>query len=152
MLRYKYCTHQRINSRNIARLPKSPMWKGLKKGEDIFKQGVKWIPGQGSNLNFWTDSWSDFGPIRSSIQGPFTLETANLKLYEVRTPTGWNWASLPFVFPPDLKEVIQAVPIPLFFKNSDQMAWKYSPKGSLDMKSAYLLASNLLGAETFSGN
>lgn len=106
VLRYKYYTHQRINSRNIARLPKSPTWKGLKMGEDIFKQGVKWIPGQGSNLNFWTDSWFDLGPIRSSIQSPFTLETANLKLYELRTPTGWNWASLPFVFPPDLKEVI----------------------------------------------
>lgn len=45
VLKYKYCTHQRINSRNVSRLPKSSTWKGLLKGEDIFRQGVKWIPG-----------------------------------------------------------------------------------------------------------
>ena len=55
------------------------------------------------------------------------------------------------MFPADLKETIQAVPVPLYSRSNDQMAWKYSFKGGLDMKSAYVLANNLLGAETFSG-
>ena len=55
------------------------------------------------------------------------------------------------MFPTDLKDTIQAVPVPLYSRGNDQMAWKYSSKGGFDMKSAYVLANNLLGAETFSG-
>ena len=55
------------------------------------------------------------------------------------------------MFPSDLKKAIQAVPILLFFRTSDQMAWKYSPKGGFDMKSAYLLSDSRLKDEAFSG-
>ena len=150
VLQLKYCTHQRINSRNISSLPKSLTWKGLSKGGDVFRQGVKWVPGLESNLSFWSDCWLDSGPIRASIQGPLTLESMNLKIKEVRTASGWNWVSLPFVFPSDLKKAIQAVPILLFFRTSDQMAWN-SPKGGFDMKSAYLLSDSRLKDEAFSG-
>ena len=56
------------------------------------------------------------------------------------------------MFPTDLKDTIQAVPVPLYSRGNDQMAWKYSSKGGFDLKSAYVLANNLLGAETFSGS
>lgn len=52
VLKKKYCTSQRINFRYEARLPSSPIWKGLKIGEGIFHREVKWIPSQGRNLNF----------------------------------------------------------------------------------------------------
>ena len=55
VLKFKYCN----------RLLCSPIWKGLKKGEGVFKKGVKWIPGHDSSLNFWSDTWSKLGPIRS---------------------------------------------------------------------------------------
>lgn len=70
VLRFKYCTRQRVNSRNKSKLSSSPIWKGLKKGEAIFREGIKWIPGHESNLNFWFDCWFDHGPrgpIRSRI-------------------------------------------------------------------------------------
>ena len=67
VLKYKYCTRQRINSRNEANLPSSLTWKGMKIGEDTFKKGLKWIPGHESNLNFWTDCWSNLGSIRALI-------------------------------------------------------------------------------------
>ena len=151
VLRLKYCTHQRINSRNTSSLSKSPTWKGITKGNDVFNQGVKWVPGLDSNLSFWSDFWLDSGPIRASIQGPLTLDSSNLKIKEVRTASGWNWARLPFVFPSDLKKAIQAVPIPLVSRTSDKMAWKYSPKGGFDMRSAYLLTDSRLRDEAFSG-
>lgn len=52
VLKKKYCTSQRINFKYGARLPSSPIWKGFKRGEGIFHREVKWIPSQGSNLNF----------------------------------------------------------------------------------------------------
>ena len=52
VLRFKHGSRQWINSRNESKLPSSSTWKGLKKGEAIFKKGIKWVPGYESNLNF----------------------------------------------------------------------------------------------------
>ena len=115
----------------------------MKKGEDIFKQGIRWILGHNSPLSFWNDYWSNPGPIRSMIQRPLTQEASNLTINDAIGPFGWNWAAFPLDFPPEIKEVIQAVPTPLVARNGDRMVWKHSAKGGFDMKSAYLLASNL---------
>ena len=79
VLKLKYGTRQRINSKHPARLPCSPTWKGMRKGEEVFKKGVKWIPGHNSNLNFWHDYWSDLGPIRNIIQGPLPVKQMSLR-------------------------------------------------------------------------
>lgn len=54
-------------------------------------------------------------------------------------------------FPLKLK-LIQAVPIPLVARCSDNLAWKFSSKRDFDMRSAYLLAINFLGNDSFSGS
>lgn len=36
VLKKKYCTKQRTNSTNEAKLPSSSTWKGLKRGETTF--------------------------------------------------------------------------------------------------------------------
>lgn len=89
VLKLKYCTRQKINFRNAARLPCSPTWKGIKKGEEVFKKGVKWVPGKDSNLNFWYDCWSDLSPLRNVIQGPLPLDTEHLKIKDVCSSNGW---------------------------------------------------------------
>ena len=40
LLRLKYCTNQRLNSRNEARVPCSRTWRSMKKGEAVFKKGI----------------------------------------------------------------------------------------------------------------
>lgn len=151
VLKYKYYPRQRINSRNEAKLPSSPIWKSLKKGKDVFKKGIKWTPSHESNLNFWSDCWSNLDPIRSCVQGPLPQASTSLKVKDVVTLETWNWSTIPFVLPPEIRDEIQAVPIPLISRSKDNLARKYSPKGSFDMKSAYLLATNLMEAESFSG-
>ena len=88
VLKMKYGTRQRINSRNYAGLPGSPIWKGLIKGEGVFRKGIKWILGHESNLSFWSDSWSNLGPIRHAIHGFLTQATTNLKVKDVISPLG----------------------------------------------------------------
>ena len=38
VLRMKYCKPQRLNSRNASKLPSSRIWKGMVRGEEIFKK------------------------------------------------------------------------------------------------------------------
>ena len=152
VLKYKYCTRQRINSRNEAKLPSSPTWKGLKIGEATFKKGLKWIPSHESNLDFWSDCWSNLGSIRALIQGPLPLDSVNLKLKDVISLRRWDWSKIPFNLPLKIKDEIQATPIPLIARNNDKLAWKYSPKGSFDIGSAYLIATNLMEAKSFAGS
>ena len=91
VLRLKYCTHQRLNSRYEANLLYSRTWKSMKKGEDIFRKGIKWISRYESSLSFWHDSWSNMGILRNIIHGPLTIESSNLCIKDVVDLGGWNW-------------------------------------------------------------
>lgn len=53
---------------------------------------------------------------------------------------GWNWPLIPFELPSEIKTAIQVVPAPIFARNGDKLAWKMSPKGDFNARSAYLLA------------
>lgn len=92
----------------------------------------------------------NLGPIRSRIQGPLPQASSNLQVKNVLSPAGWNWSTVPFDLPSEIKYDILVVPIPLVVRCSDKLAWKYYPKGGFDMKSAYLVASNLLDDDSFS--
>ena len=95
VLRLKYCNHQRLNSRNVDKLPSSRIWKGLVKGEETFRKGTKWLLGFESKMAFWYDNWSNLGPLRNIIQGPLTLESTKLKIKDVADYIGsWNWSVL----------------------------------------------------------
>ena len=151
VLKLKYCTRQRINSKNTARLACFPTWKGLRKGEEVFKKGVKWVPGHDSKLNFWYDCWSDLSPLRNLIQGPLPRETEILKIRDVCFTSGWDWSTIPFELPLENKAFVQAVPIPFFTRSGDKLAWKFSLQGDFDARSAYLLASDYQDTNTFDG-
>ena len=53
---------------------------------------------------------------------------------------GWNWERLHIELPEEVKKELQATPISYVRRNEDRLAWKPSPRGSFDLKSAYLLA------------
>ena len=110
------------------------------------------MPRHESNLNFWSDSWLNSGPIRSSIQGPFPQGLASLIVKDLHAPFGWNWAAIAFEFPPEIKADIQVFPLPIMAKSGDKLAWKYFFKGSFDMKNAYLLATDQMEADSFLGS
>ena len=94
----------------------------------------------------------NLGPIRSRIQGPLPQDFADLKIKNVLSSNDWNWAAIPFDLPKEVISNILAVPTPLVARCSDKVAWKFSPKGGFDMKSAYLLATGLMDDESFSGS
>lgn len=83
VLRSKYYSSRRINSTKLNKLPCSQVWKGIKKGKATFLKGARWSLGKDSNLSFWSDKWSDIGPLRSAIQGPLTPETERLRVKDI---------------------------------------------------------------------
>ena len=110
------------------------------------------MPGYESNLNFWEDCWLNRGPIRYSIQGPLPQGLASLTLKDLHAPYGWNWVAIPFDIPSEIKVDIQTIPLPVVARSSDKLAWKFSAKGSFDMKSAYLLTLDQMEADSFSSS
>ena len=151
VLRLKYCTNRRLISRDEARLPCSRTWRRMKKGEPVFKKGINWVPGYNSKLSFWHDNWTKAGILRNIIQGPLTTESNLLEVKDVASLEGWKWNLLQIEIPDEVKRVIQATPFSCVARNQDKLAWKPSPKGSFDLSSAYLLASEPLPDPVFQG-
>ena len=123
----------------------------MKKEEVVFKKGVTWILRYESSVSFWHDNWSKIGTLRSIIQGPLTIESNMLKVKDVARLDGWDWNLLQIEIPENIRREVQATPISCVARNKDRIAWKPSPKGSFDLRSAYLLASKPLPDPTFHG-
>ena len=77
---------------------------------------------RGSTLSFWLGHWTCKGPIRSLIHGPLTREASQWKIKDVLTNGGWDWNRIPFEFTPEIKLIIQAIPISLADGGRDRIA------------------------------
>ena len=140
VLRSKYCNRQRLDARNPAKLPYSRLWSAMKKGEDIFRKGTRWIVGRNSELSFWFDNWCSDGPLKSLVQGPLSLEEERLKVKEVVTVNGWNWSKISFSMPDRVSTKLKATLVSLAARGQDRLAWGMSSHGGFELKSAYKIA------------
>ena len=123
----------------------------MKKGEDLFQQGVRWAIGRDSNLSFWFDSWTKKGSLRQQVQGPLPRGVAEWKVKDITSSEGWRWDHIPFDFPSSIKLEIQAIPFALASSSRDKIMWTESPSGEFNLKSAYRMASGLIHNSAFSG-
>ena len=140
VLKRKYCSSRRINSPNPNKLPYSQVWKGIKKGTTTFLKRARWSVGKDSNLNFWSDSWSEFGPLRSFIRGHIDPDTERLRVKDILVDGSWDWTNITMELPTNLKMKIQATPSAMFAPTEDKLSWSPNPRGVFDLKSAYCLA------------
>ena len=83
VLKSKYCSSQRLASRNQNKLPCSQTWSAMKKGREVFNRDVKWTIGRSSNLSFWYDHWANHGVLRSLVTGPLSREDLNMKIRDI---------------------------------------------------------------------
>lgn len=112
----------------------------MKKGMSTFQKGAKWTLGKDNNLNFWYDRWSNFGILRSAIQGPLTQEENRLRVRDVVSNRGWEWYKIIMELPLPFKLEIQAIPCATSVPRLVKLAWAYNPQGVFYFKSAYDLA------------
>ena len=62
-MRNKYLSPRKVASNTENALPSSRIWKGMKKGMEVFKEGMRWSLCRDSNLRFWLDNWTSYGPL-----------------------------------------------------------------------------------------
>ena len=103
--------------------------------------------GRNSTLSFWYGKWSKEGPLRQLIQGPLPWDAANWGIKDILGDSGLDWSCMPFIFPTDIKEKLQATPFSLTSKGGDKLAWAENPMGCFELKSAYKVA---MGVDTIS--
>ncbi|KAL0014133.1 hypothetical protein SO802_001202 [Lithocarpus litseifolius] len=131
--------------RRVYRIPTRPSlcssnWTALKKGNEIFNKGTKWVPGRDSSLSLWFDKWMDKGTLRGLISGPLNKDEENIKLKDVVGYVGWNLEHISFSFPASILLEMKATPLSFSGSEDDRLTWHYSPNGEFKLKGAYQLA------------
>ena len=122
VLSHKYCG-QRSRSTSFLNVTScSPIWAGIKKGEDTVSKGAKWIAGSNSGLSLWYDKWLDTGTLRSRICGPLNKGEEDIRLKDVASFFGWNWMGLSFDFPKSILLDMKATPIPFSNQREDKLS------------------------------
>ena len=97
MLSHKYSG---IRRRNLLKpRPCSSTWAAIKKGESVFKKGMKWIVGKNSELSFWNDKWLGDGTLRSLIAGPLQRGEDHLLSKDIVQHNFWNLGDVSFSLP-----------------------------------------------------
>ena len=82
----------------------------MKKGEVIFSKGTRWSLGRDNRLNFWTDSWTSNGLLRSINHCPLTRGEADLTTGDIAQGEGWEWEEISLTLPMKIRMEIQAMP------------------------------------------
>ncbi|XP_075655084.1 uncharacterized protein LOC142625285 [Castanea sativa] len=101
VLKLKYGTRQRINSRDETKLPRSPIWRSLKKREQVFKEAIPFdlppeikesiqaVPFPIAARSVDKLAWKGSSKGGFSSKGAYRLATQSLKAFCF--PGSWIW-------------------------------------------------------------
>ena len=118
----------------------SNTWRGIKKGNAVFRKGIRWVVNNGQGVSFWHDKWVGDKPIRDVIQGPLLSHEESLRVCDVVEGVGfWDLSRVSMTIPTLICDSIRAVPICTTRQQEDCIAWD-SCNGDFCLKIAYLLA------------
>ena len=143
-LKRKYLNRNHPHKHGFSRT-----WSAITKSEELCTKGSHWIIGNNSNLSFWYDKWTTFGPFRQLIQGPLTLAEENLMVKNTMVNGQWNCSQISFVIPNSWLLTLKAIPLRKASVCKDILCWDGKAKGLFDSKHAYNLAFGEVGP-TFS--
>uniref|UniRef100_A0A2N9GVG0 RNase H type-1 domain-containing protein n=1 Tax=Fagus sylvatica TaxID=28930 RepID=A0A2N9GVG0_FAGSY len=61
----------------------SSNWKGLRKGHEVFRKGLRWVVNNGHTVSFWHDLWVGDSPLRTLVHGPLSIWEDTLRVCDV---------------------------------------------------------------------
>jgi len=98
---------------------------------------MRWKVGNGSSINFWTDSWcSEDSLVTMPNLDPSSLLEADIKVSAFITPDRhWDTMKLRHFVPNDIVQLIQGIPLP-YTDVGDSFCWGYTGSGDFSTKSA----------------
>uniref|UniRef100_A0A2N9FTH8 RNase H type-1 domain-containing protein n=1 Tax=Fagus sylvatica TaxID=28930 RepID=A0A2N9FTH8_FAGSY len=87
-------------------------WKGLKKGHEVFRKGLRWVVNNGQEISFWHDLWVGDSPFRSLVHGPLSVWEDSLRVCDVVEGVSmWNLSTLSLAIPTCTRESIKAISV-----------------------------------------
>jgi len=129
----------------------SSLWSSMKEEFNTIKDNSIWLLGNGQLINFWNDAWC--GPPLSQIFN-VPVSISNLLSSSVSDYIFNRQWQLPDQIQqmfPNILQIISSLVIPMEDRE-DQLLWKHTPHGNLQLKEAYYFklqqAPNLHWAKT----
>lgn len=117
-------------------------WKSILYGRDLLTKGMKYIIGDGTLVNMWTDPWiPDHPPRPPRPQGEVPVGE-KVKEYFATNRSQWNEEKLRGVIIHEDVERIFALKISST-AHQDLMGWHYNEDGIYTVKSGYWLGTHL---------
>ncbi|GLT93612.1 hypothetical protein SLE2022_113960 [Rubroshorea leprosula] len=115
----------------------SPVIKSIAKGYSTFKDGIRWTPGTGHSIFFWSDCWVGKAPLNTILYGPFSPDAANLLLSDIIVNDSIDLHAVDYPIPQEIVSAIAAVPLPRYSSESDHFCWGGESDGSFSSASAF---------------
>ncbi|PRQ37815.1 putative RNA-directed DNA polymerase [Rosa chinensis] len=115
----------------------SSTWRGVIFGSKLLHKGLSWRIGDGSSVNFWTDTWFHGKPLTLTF-APSSIPNFHAKVKDFWNEHGWNMDLLRSVLPDDLISQIVKIPAGYSGCGSDKLIWGATSTGKFSVKSAYL--------------
>ena len=129
---------ERLNTRRSG----SSNWKGLKKGHEVFRKGLRWVIKNGHSVSFWHDLWVGDRPLRTLVHGPLSIGEDTLRVCDVVEGVNlWNLSSLSLDIPVATREAIKAMWICPNSSLADKRVWN-TVGGDFKLGKAYSIACN----------
>ena len=138
------CAKYPINENFFGAEPKqsdSWAWKCILKNRHLFRKGICWKVGRGTNINFWLDNWCANDSLVSmlGIRDSSLIDTSLMVSQFITSAHEWDVTKLKSLVSDPLLQLILATPIP-YNDIPDSICWGLSGNGNFSTKSATWLA------------
>ena len=111
-------------------------WKDILDTRDLLTKCMRWIIGNGKDINFWTFNWAFPFPLFNFLndQQKFQVNLQDM-VSDYITNNGWDSHKLLSVLDHDIVNKIKGIPIPLN-TSCDKFIWDPASNGNFSIKSA----------------
>ena len=119
----------------------SSLWSSIKEEFSNLEENSTWLLGNGEMINFWNDSWCG-APLSQALNIPEAISSHLSSTVSDYIVNGeWSIPSELTQMFPSLRHLVPQAIIP-FVPKEDELIWKHSANGLLDLKHAYVFKRN----------
>ncbi|KAJ1391964.1 Reverse transcriptase zinc-binding domain [Sesbania bispinosa] len=145
VLRAKYACGGDLVPSVKKQINASNIWRGIVHTWPHVLKGLRWIVGNGKKVSFWQNNWLPCGELLSQIScEPIPLSDPHLNVSHFVIDGHWNVELFRHLLPAHVVNEIINHPVPSEELGEDHPSWSFTPDGSFDAKSAYMLLTDNL--------
>lgn len=125
VLKAKYFSHTNLFE-SVRNPQESHNWKALHEGIQWLRWGMKWILGDGQNIQVWEDHWIPGGTLHSRIEGPLMPNEEQWLVSSLWNDHAWTLDFLQVPLPTQLEQRIKGIPVVQLIRIPDSFVWPHN--------------------------